>query len=64
MIKIDFQKFMYDHVWFGWWYHPAYNERDGFRLGRWVRDPHSRLRWFVLKWRDAIEAAEAVDDQD
>jgi hypothetical protein len=20
MIKIDFQKFMYDHVWFGWWY--------------------------------------------
>ena len=41
MIKIDFAKFIYNRMWFGWWYSYSWHPlavAQGFHPGTWQRD--------------------------
>ena len=44
MVKIDFQKYIRNRCWFGWWYCYPTEFADGDWEGKWIRDGSRRFQ--------------------
>lgn len=54
MIKIDWNKWSKDYMWFGWWYWPAtrYDDETVLDRGFWLRSDNKRHHWTPMSKHD------------
>ena len=53
MLKVDFETYFQDRIWFGWWFR-GWNDgdRDFWQIGGWVRDPSIRYHRGIYMMSD------------